>query len=73
MGSARAGAGPQWLVGRVGGSAIWAKLGCGLRAVADWRQRRRGVGGLEDLGRNRPWAEKGKEKEIPFYFQKTFS
>jgi hypothetical protein len=28
---------------------------------------------FEDLGHNRLWAEKGKEKEIPFYFQKAFS
>jgi hypothetical protein len=28
---------------------------------------------FEDLGLNRMWAEKGKEKEFPFYFQKEFS
>jgi hypothetical protein len=26
-----------------------------------------------DLGRKRLWAEKGRRKEIHFYFQKTFS
>jgi hypothetical protein len=47
----------------------------GLRpAETKLRQRVEGASAdFEDLGLNRLWAEKGKEKEFPFYFQKAFS
>jgi hypothetical protein len=65
---------PGGLVARPAGSAAGLEW-TGLRpAETKLRQR---VGGasadFEDLGLNRVWAEKGKEKEFPFYFQKAFS
>jgi hypothetical protein len=48
----------------------------GLRPVKQQRSGGRVEGAsvdFGDLGRKRLWAEKGRRKEIPFYFQKTFS